>query len=72
MRNPTHHVPPRSTIAPKAAQPYASRPCAATWRIIKVGKMGKPLGTPPASARGDRTGNGREHSYCLLRIENIA
>ena len=56
----SRHVPPGSTIAPKAAQPYGSPRRAATSRNVKPGKVGNPIGTPPASGAGDRGGNGRE------------
>ena len=56
----SRHVGPRSTIAPEAAQPYGLPRRAATSRNVKGGKVGNPIGTPPASGAGDRGGNGRE------------
>ena len=49
----SRHVPPRSTIAPKAAQPYGPRRRAAPSRNVKPGKVGNPIA--PYGARIDKT-----------------
>jgi len=33
---------------------------------VKVGKMGKAIGTPPALGSEDGDGNGREHRFCFV------